>query len=143
MSIYFRNRSPRDPLYQNEDYRRQQKQFITVLKGRTDSFSLKVGDLRLTDASGNVVEPAFLNIDLRDVKRVTVSLPNARFNSCLHELFEVWSQDPEAHQHVVRGDIEIDNLEEILAACYDILTVKFDQEWMRSIADECNEKDAS
>lgn len=143
MSIYFQNRSPRDPLYQNEDYRKQQKQFITVLRTRTNSFSLKVGHLNLTDAQGNAIEPAFLNIDLRDVRRVTVSLPNARFRSCLHELFEVWSQNPEAHRHIVHEHVEIRNLEEILAACYDILTVKFEQDWMLSDLELGYEKDAS
>lgn len=132
MSIYFKNRSPGDPLYNNEDYRNQQKQFISVLRSRTNSFSLKVGELELLDTDGSVLQPVYLNIDLRNVRKVTVSLPNSSFRGCLHELFELWSENPDAPVHMLPNEMEVQNLTEILGRCHDILTVKFEDEWKRS-----------
>ncbi|MFW7379984.1 MAG: hypothetical protein ACOH5I_14315 [Oligoflexus sp.] len=132
MSIYFANRSLQDPQYQNEDYLKQQRQFITILKSRADVFSLRVGEVEIEDKEGRKKETGFICIDLRDVSRITVNFPSAQINACVHDLFEIWSQNPEADFHLVHDELKAYNLEEFLGQCHDILTVKFDEDWKRS-----------
>jgi hypothetical protein len=131
MSIYFKNRSLQNPLYKNEDYRRQQRQFITVLRSRTDSFSLKVCELDMQKGETRRREMAHISIDLRDVSNIIVACSESGLRTSLHELFKVWSRSPEADWHAIDEEIVVFNLEEFLGECHDILTVKFDEEWKK------------
>jgi len=132
MSIYFSNRSLTDPHYQNADYLSQQRQFITILKSRANSFSLKVGEVEVEGKDGRQKEIGSICIDLRDVSKVTVNFPDSQINACVHDLFEIWSQAPQADFHLVNEDLKAYNLSEFLGHCHDILTVKFEDEWKRT-----------
>lgn len=132
MSIYFSNRTFRDPHYQNPEYLRQQRTFINLLKNRTDQFALKVGELELEGKDGRLKETASILIDLRDVSNTIVTFSNSQIQTSVHELFEIWSLNPDADCHIIQEELKVYNLEEFLGECHDILTVRFANEWKKT-----------
>ena len=129
MSIYFEGRVLEDPNYQNEDYLNQQEQFINILKMKTSSLSIKVGEIKLEFQDKSIFANAFIHIDLDNVQSVTVSVPSTDFRYSVHELFRIRSQDPKMEHHELGGGYKCTNLTEFLGWCHDILTVKFRDEW--------------
>ncbi|SMF28719.1 hypothetical protein [Pseudobacteriovorax antillogorgiicola] len=132
MSIYFRNRELSEPLYKNKDYLTQQSQFITILRMKTSSFSMKVGTLHIHRNAGKREELGYLHIDLKDLKNVKVGFPDTGERICIHELFKVWSANREAEMHTLPTGYRTCNLEEFLGTAHDILTVKFRDDWKRA-----------
>ena len=133
MSIYFHDREFDEPLYRNQDYLMQQSQFITILKMKTNSFSMKVGNLNIHKEDGKSEELGYLHIDLKNLTNVKIGLPNTGEKVCLHELFKVWSQNPEAETHILPTGYRTCNLEEFLGEAHDILTVKFRDAWKLAV----------
>ncbi len=129
MDIYFANREFNDPMYKNQDYLNQQAQFISVLRMKTNNFSIRGGELHLEKNGVIYKEVGYLHIELRNVKSVTVCIPKLGINYSLHELFRIWNKNRDADKYELPGGFLSDNLVDFLGNCHDILTVKFQDEW--------------